>query len=147
MPRNIEGLKRSARLRSKDAMERALIALRRMEESDREINFRTVAVTARISTAWLYSQRELRGRIMRLRKSQTSGFSAESRREESECVSMKSIIATLRLRIKKLEERNRELTDLLERAYGVIATKGHCVSSTASEQSSEACICNLTPPG
>jgi hypothetical protein len=30
-------------------------------------------------------------------------------------------VATLRLRIKTLEERNSELTELLERAYGVIA--------------------------
>jgi hypothetical protein len=30
------------------------------------------------------------------------------------------IVATLRLRIKTLEERNRELTELLEPAYGVM---------------------------
>jgi hypothetical protein len=35
MRRNTGGLKRSARLRSKDAMQRALIALSRMESSDR----------------------------------------------------------------------------------------------------------------
>jgi hypothetical protein len=43
MRRNIAGLKRSARLRSEQAMERALAALHRMDASDREINFRTVA--------------------------------------------------------------------------------------------------------
>jgi hypothetical protein len=36
-------------------------------------------------------------------------------------LSRQSIVTTLRLRIKTLEERNRELTELLERAYGVIA--------------------------
>jgi hypothetical protein len=36
-------------------------------------------------------------------------------------VSTQNIIATLRLRIKTLEEKNRELTELLERAYGLIA--------------------------
>ena len=46
MPRNTEGLKRSARLRSESAMQRALAALRRMDASDREINFRTVAAEA-----------------------------------------------------------------------------------------------------
>ena len=76
MRKNTTGLKQSARLRSEQAMERALAALHCMDASDREI------------------------RIMRL----------------------------------------------LELAYGVIATKGHCVSSTASEQSSEACVCDLTPP-
>ena len=68
MPRNTEGLKRSARLRSKSAMHRALAALQRMDASDREINFRTVAAEAGVSTAWLYSQDELRGLIMRSRR-------------------------------------------------------------------------------
>ena len=71
MPRNIEGLKRSARLRSESAMQRALAALQRMEACDREINFRTVAAEAGVSTAWLYSQEELRGRIMRSRRATT----------------------------------------------------------------------------
>ena len=61
MPSNTEGRKRSGRLRSQSAMQRALAALQRMEASDREINFRTVAAEARVSTAWLYSQQEMRG--------------------------------------------------------------------------------------
>jgi len=36
-------------------------------------------------------------------------------------LSKQNILATLRLRIKTLEEKNRELTELLERAYGQIA--------------------------
>jgi hypothetical protein len=36
-------------------------------------------------------------------------------------LSRRNILATLRQRIKTLEAKNRELTDLLERAYGVIA--------------------------
>ena len=43
MRRNVEGLKRSAQLRSEEARQRALVALSRMESSSREINFRTVA--------------------------------------------------------------------------------------------------------
>jgi hypothetical protein len=35
---------------------------------------------------------------------------------------------TLRLRIKKLEEENRELSERLEHAYGVIAETGNGVS-------------------
>jgi hypothetical protein len=51
MPRNTEGLNRSARLRGQSAMERSLAAMQRMHASDREINFRTVAAEARVSTA------------------------------------------------------------------------------------------------
>ena len=46
-------------------LNRALTALDQMEDSDRQINFRTVAAEARVSAAWLYSQQELRTRIVR----------------------------------------------------------------------------------
>jgi hypothetical protein len=59
MRRNIAGLKRSARLRSEQAMERALAALHRMHAADREIAFRTVASEARVSPAWLYGQERI----------------------------------------------------------------------------------------
>jgi Family of unknown function (DUF6262) len=121
MPRNTEGLKRSARLRRENAIHKATVALRRMEASDREINFRAVSLEARVSTAWLYGQKELRGRIIQLRQSPFTRPSSEGETERREKVSVKNIIATLRLRIKQLEEKNRELTELLERAYGVIA--------------------------
>src|SRR5580693_491791 len=68
MRRNTSGLKKSARLRSEQAMERAPAALHRMNASDRDINFRTVASEAKVSTAWLYGQEKLRIRIMRSRK-------------------------------------------------------------------------------
>jgi len=35
-----------------------------MDAYDREINFRTVASEAKVSTAWLYGQEESRVRIM-----------------------------------------------------------------------------------
>jgi len=74
MRRNIAGLKRSAQLSSEQAMDRALAALHRMETTDREINFRTVAFEARVSTAWLYGQEDLRVRIMRSRRTTSSAI-------------------------------------------------------------------------
>lgn len=132
MHRNVEGLKRNARARREEATQRATIALSRMKASDREINFRAVALEARVSAAWLYDHRELRGQIMRLRKSQTLRSPAESERAARGNLSTKSVIATLRLRIKKLEEKNRELTERLEHAYGVIAEISQSASSTTS---------------
>jgi hypothetical protein len=102
MRRNTEGLKRSARLRSKTVLARATAALQRMEAAGQEINFCTVALEGRVSAAWLYNQQELRGRIIRSRKSQSWSTSAESKGERRECLSSRSIVATLRLRIKKL---------------------------------------------
>jgi len=122
MRRNTAGLKQSARLRSEQAMERALAALHRMDASDRDINFRTVAAEAKVSTAWLYGQEELRVRIMRSRRTTRHRVApSASAAQDRERLSRQNIVATLRLRIKTLEERNSELTELLERAYGVIA--------------------------
>jgi Family of unknown function (DUF6262) len=118
MARNLEGLKRSSRLRSESARQRALAALQRMDASDREINFRTVAAEAAVSTALLYSQEELRGRIMRSRRATTDVPPPASPSRDRARASRQSIVATLRLRIKNLEEKNRELTGLLELVYG-----------------------------
>jgi hypothetical protein len=41
--------------------------------------------------------------------------------QDRERLSRQSVVATLRLRIKTLEAKNRELAEMLERAYGVIA--------------------------
>jgi hypothetical protein len=102
-------------------MERALAALHRMDAADREINFRTVASEARVSTAWLYGQEELRVRIMRSRKTTGPTASPMSASQLRERLSRQNIVATLRLRIETLEEKNRELTTLLELAYGKLA--------------------------
>jgi len=131
MRRNTEGLKRNARLRSKDAMHRALIAPSRMESSDGEINFRTVSAETRVVTAWLCKQKELRDRIMRSRETPIGSVSRDS---DGQCHkgSGQSVIATLRLRIKTLEAKNRELTEQWEHAYGMIAEIGQVVPSTTS---------------
>jgi hypothetical protein len=121
MVRNIEGLKRSTRLRSESAMQRAVAALHRLDVSDREINFRTVAAEAAVSTAWLYSEDELRARIMGSRKRQSQLTPFPSTVQDRERLSRQNIVATLRLRIKMLEEKNRELTELLELVYGELA--------------------------
>ena len=125
MRKNTTGLKQSARLRSEQAMDRAIAALQRMDASDQVINFRTVAAEAKVSTAWLYGQPELRARIMRARgRSDHGAVPAAPAMLDRERVSKQNVVATLRLRIKTLEERNRELTALLELAYGKLALSG-----------------------
>lgn len=122
MRKNTAGLKQSARRRSQQAMDRALTALQRMDDSNGDINFRSVAAEAKVSTAWLYRQEALRFRIMRSRRTTHHGVVLpESASQGRERLSRQNIVATLRLRIKTLEEKNRELTEQLERAYGVIA--------------------------
>jgi hypothetical protein len=77
MVRNVEGLKRSARSRSAETMERASAAMRLMHSEEMEINFRSVAVRAQVSTGWLYGTKALRA----AHHESTSYFAVCRRRE------------------------------------------------------------------
>ena len=119
MRRNTEGLKRSAKLRTTAAMERAQTAIRRMQAEEIAINFRTVAAHAAVSTAWLYRTKPLRDRIVKLRA--VSKTPVQNDTNHRRLISQERVIATLRLRIKQLEASNNELKEQLERAYGRLA--------------------------
>jgi len=116
MVRNTDGLKRSARSRSEDAVQRATAAILLMQSEEAQINFRSVAARAKVSTAWLYGTKSVRDKIVKMRHTSPAiaGDSSYRRRQ----ISHERVVATLRLRVKTLEERNRELTDQLEAAYG-----------------------------
>jgi hypothetical protein len=119
MVRNLAGLKRSARSRSVEAMARATAAIRQMQSEEVEINFRSVATRASVSTAWLYGTKSLRDRIMKAPT--TSPAAAGEAPQHRQRLSHERIVATLRLRIKTLEYSNRELKEQLEAAYGRLA--------------------------
>lgn len=119
MRRNTEVLLRSAKLRSASALERAQTAIRHMQANEESINFRTVAAKAGVSTAWLYDAKLLRDRIMRLRAVPMTPAANDTRK--SRMTSQERVIATLRFRIKLLEEKNQELSEQLERTYGKLA--------------------------
>lgn len=119
MRRNTDGLLRSAKLRSASALERAQAAIRHMQAEETSINFRTVAARAGVSTAWLYKTKSLRDRIMRMRSVPKTPVDNETHGRR--LISQERVIATLRLRIKQLEERNGELKEQLERAYGLLS--------------------------
>jgi hypothetical protein len=119
MVRNLAGLKRSARSRSVEAMARATAAIRQMQSEKVEINFRSVATRANVSTAWLYGTKSLRARIMKART--TSPAVAGEVPQHRQRLSHERIVATLRLRIKSLEDSNRDLKEQLEAVYGRLA--------------------------
>ena len=116
MVRNTDGLKRSARFRSEDAMQRATAAILLMQSDEVEINFRSVAAHAKVSTAWLYATKVLRDKIVKMRHASPAADGESPYRRQQ--VSHERVVATLRLRIRTLEELNRELTEQLEAAYG-----------------------------
>ena len=119
MLRNTEGLTQSAKLRTSAALKKAQSTIRQMQAEEIPINFRTVAASAGVSTAWLYNTKPLRERIMKLRTA--SKTPAQNDATHRRIISLDRVIATLRLRIKQLEVSNNELKEQLERAYGQLA--------------------------
>ncbi len=119
MVRNLAGLKRSAQSRSDETMSRATLAIRQMKSEEVGINFRSVAAKAGVSTAWLYRSKPLRDKIMKART--TSPAAPGEAPQHGQRLSYERMVATLRLRIKALEDGNRELREQLEAAYGRLA--------------------------
>ena len=119
MIRNTDGLMRSARSRSEDATQRATAAILLMQAEEVDINFRSVAARAKVSTAWLYGTKSVRDKIVKIRN--TSPVAASENLQHRQRLSHERVVGTLRLRIRTLEEINRELKEQLEVAYGRLA--------------------------
>jgi hypothetical protein len=100
-------------------MQRATATILLMQSEEAEINFRGVAARAKVSTAWLYGTKSLRDRIMKIRT--TPAAVAGENLQHRQRLSHERVVATLRLRIRTLEEINRELKEQLEGAYGRLA--------------------------
>jgi hypothetical protein len=100
-------------------MQRATATILLMQSEEAEINFRSVAARAKVSTAWLYGTKSVRDKIVKIRNISpvTAGESLQHRQR----LSHERVVATLRLRIRTLEEVNRELKEQLEVAYGGLA--------------------------
>jgi hypothetical protein len=95
---------------------------RQLNREGRPINFKTVSEAAGLSTAWLYQHPEVKERIEYLRE-QSSPRPKPPPKTRASDASEDAIIATLRERVKRLEEDNRELRKQIEVAYGQIFVK------------------------
>ena len=102
MVRNTDGLRRSARSRSEDVAQRVTAAILLMQSDEVDINFRSVAARAKVSTAWLYGTKSLRDKIVKIRT--TSPAVAGENLQHRQRLSHERVVGTLRLRIRALEE-------------------------------------------
>ncbi len=117
--RNIEGLRRSARIKSEETKQRAEEAITLLLKERRPINFTTVAETAQISTAWLYAHEEIKMRIIHLRSQQAPSARVKiPTREQASSASKDAMIVALQKRVREQADRIRELQQQLEVAYG-----------------------------
>jgi hypothetical protein len=117
--RNIEGLRSSAQIKAAQTKQRAEEAITLLLKERRPINFKTVAQTAQISTAWLYAHEEIKMRIIHLRSQQAPSARVKiPLREQASTASKDAMIAALQKRVREQADKIRELQQQLEVAYG-----------------------------
>jgi Family of unknown function (DUF6262) len=117
--RNIEGLRSSARIKSEHTKQRAEEAITLLLKERRPINFKTVAQTAQISTAWLYANEEIKMRIIHLRSQQVPQVQVKiPLRDQASTASRDAMIAALQKRVREQATEIQELKKQLEVAYG-----------------------------
>ena len=117
--RNIDGLRRSAKTKAETTRRLAEEAIALLLKEHRPINFKTVAETADISTAWLYANEDIKERIIHLRTQQMP--KAQVRiplKEQASTASKETMIVALHKRVKEQAAEIRELKQQLEVAYG-----------------------------
>jgi uncharacterized protein YhbP (UPF0306 family) len=118
---NIDGLRRSAHQKAERTRHRAEDAIAILLKTQRPINFKTVAETARISTAWLYANEEIKTRIIHLRAQQIPQAQVKiPASEQASNVSKDPMVAALQKRIREQAEKIKELEKQLEVAYGTL---------------------------
>ena len=121
-PRNTEGLQAHAHNKAEHTRQRAEEAITLLLKGQRPVNFKTVAETAGISTAWLYANEDLKMRIIHLRAQQTPKMQVMiPPKEQASNASKDTIIVALRKRVKDQEEEIHQLKKQLEVAYGELS--------------------------
>jgi hypothetical protein len=119
--RNTSGLRAHAQEKAVETARRAEEAIARLLKEQRPVNFKTVAETAGISTAWLYGNEALKQRIMHLRTEPQPSVQVKIPKSvQASSASKEAMIAALRSRVKKLEEENRDLKRQVEVANGLL---------------------------
>jgi len=117
--RNTEGLRTSAQHKARLTRQQAEEAITMLLQQHRPVNFKAVAETAGISTAWLYAHPDIKMRIIHLRAQHTTKPQVQvPLREQASDASKDAMIAALRKRAKEQEAEIRELRRQLEVAYG-----------------------------
>jgi uncharacterized protein YhbP (UPF0306 family) len=115
---NVEGLRRAAQQKAEMTRLRAEEAIALLLKQQRPVNFKTVAETAQISTAWLYANEDIKMRILHLRAQQTPKAQVKiPPREQASNASKDTMIAALQKRVREQAEEILELRKQLEVAY------------------------------
>jgi hypothetical protein len=124
--RNVEGLRRSARLRHERTVRRAQDAIARLEQDNKPVTFPVVAQTAGVSVSWLYKHPQVKKLIQELRDDRRRRDPAPTHRKlhgGDEGRLEDPTASALRQQIRELREENRELRHQMEIVYGQLRQK------------------------
>ncbi|MGN2371789.1 DUF6262 family protein [Clostridium cagae] len=100
--------------------EKVDIAIQRLIKAQKSINFNSVASESGITKKTLYDNKEIRERIEVLRYQQSQVPTPSQVKREMDDNNKDAIIASLKRKIKKLEEENKELKEQLKVNYAEI---------------------------
>jgi hypothetical protein len=117
---NTRHLKAAARRRSEHTRKQAVKALRRLDATGAAVNFDAVAREAGISRSWLYAQPDIRAEIHRLRQRRQPAAStpAVPHQQRASDASLLRRLEAATERIRRLEQDNRELREVIAAALG-----------------------------
>lgn len=104
-----EQLKAIHKSRKASTHQKVNVAIQRLVLANEDINFNSVASEAGVAKATLYNNQELRGRIEKLRQQQAQASTPKQIKREINDSNKDAIIESLKRRIKKLEDENKQL--------------------------------------
>ncbi|MEP7179285.1 MAG: DUF6262 family protein [Pseudonocardiales bacterium] len=125
----------AARQRAEQTRTRALLALRRLDESGVAVTFDAIAREAGVSRSWLYGQADLQAEIEALRTRSRPSSPAASLTPQRQRASDASLLRRLEAataRLRQLEEDNQQLREALAEALGTARTAR--VTGTTSQR-------------
>jgi CHAT domain-containing protein len=98
-------------------------AIKRLLRANESINFNSVANEAGVAKATLYNNPELRERIETLRQQQAQAPTPKQIKREMNENNKDALIESLKRKIKKLEDENKQLREQLKVAYAEVYKK------------------------
>src|SRR3989440_10217134 len=118
---NPDRLRPSAQRKAAATEQRAEAAIALLIKEQRPINFKTVAQTAGISTAWLYEHEAIKERIMHLRAQQVPKAQIKIQpREQASSASKDAMITALQKRVRAQAAEIEQMKRQVEVANGLL---------------------------
>ncbi|MEH7670693.1 transposase [Bacillus thuringiensis] len=109
--------------RKANTLQRVDEAIKRLLIANEKINFNSVSSEADVSKATLYNNKEFRSRIETLRKQQSQVSTPKQVKRKMNESNKDALIASLKRKNQKLEEKNKQLREQLKIAYADVYKK------------------------